>query len=391
MMTPRQRYNAIMDHSKPDRIPWAEWFDSETLWRWVYAGKINPGLIRTRPGCQGGGAFLITVDYPLFISDFPTETFGCMSTPGLFFTNDKGPIPRYMIKLVSNAENYYEVRADTGVNLRHTKHGDFSWYKMPMYTDWPVRDRKTWAEYKKRFDPTDVRRMPKDWNPSDYEELFKSFQWGPTRISFNGLYGFGAQIMGIEEWNIVFFKDPDLAHEIADFWEYFTIELFRPALDVIGKYVDTTWWWEDFAERHGPFVSRRTFEKFFLAHYKKVAEFLHKKGVSHIMIDSDGNFESILDMLVEAGIDGLWPLEVNASMDVGKLRDKYGKKLWFGGNIDKREVIVGGDRMKKEVDRKLEIAEQGGYSPGLDHLVPAEMSYESFLNYAEYVKKKLGL
>jgi hypothetical protein len=390
MMTFRQRFQSMMDFKKPDRIPWAELI-GETLWLWIYAGKIDPRQIKTRPGCPGNEEFLITLDFPISVNDFPTETFGCMNEWGLRFPNDKGPIPRYVIKELTETDDYYEVRANTGVQMRRTKHGGFSGYAMPMFTHWPVKDTKTWNEYKKRLDPEDPRRMPKDWDPIDYEEMFKSFDAGPTRITFNGLYSFGAQLMGIEDWNTVFFRNPELAHEIADYWEYFTINVFKPVLDVIGKYIDTTWWWEDFAERHGPFISRRTFEQFFLPHYKNVARFLRDKGIRHLQLDSDGNFESILDLLIEAGIDGIWPLEVNAGMDAGKLRDRYGRKLWFGGNIDKREVTAGGERMKREVDKKLEVAEQGGYAPGLDHLVPADMTYEKFTEYADYMKKKLDL
>jgi Uroporphyrinogen decarboxylase (URO-D) len=389
-MTFRQRYQAMMDFKRPDRIPWAEQI-GETLWLWMYAGKIDPRLIKTRPGCPGEDKLLMTSDFPVTIFDFPVEVFGCMNLWGLTFQNDKGPIPRYVIKNITETENLLEVRANTGVHVKHMKRGDFSGYSMPMFTDWPVRDRETWSQYKKRLDPNDPRRMPLDWDAIDYMEVFRSFDKGPTRLNFNGLYGFGAQLMGMESWNTVFFKNPELASEIADYWEYFVIELFRPVLDVLGEYVDTTWWWEDFAERHGPFVSPRTFEKFFLPHYKRVAKFLHSKGIRHIMVDSDGNFESILDLMIEAGIDGIWPLEVNAGMDAGKLGDRYGRKLWFGGNIDKREVTAGGERMKREVDKKLEVAEQGGYAPGLDHLVPADMTYEKFVEYADYMKKKLDL
>ena len=255
--------------------------------------------------------------------------------------------------------------------------------------NWPVKDKQSWEEIKKRLDPKDPLRQPKDWNPDGYVELFRDFQAGLTKISSNGLYGFGAQLMGIERWNTVFFENPELANEIADFWEYFTIELHRPYLDTLGKYIDTVHFWEDMAEKHGPFVSRRTYEKFFLPRYKRVNRFFREKGIKHTMVDTDGNIFPLLELFVEAGIDGLWPLEVAAGMDVHKVKERFGKKLWVCGNIDKMAVCTGGEKMRQEVDYKLTAAEEGGYAPGLDHLVPIQLTYERFIEYSDYVKAKL--
>jgi len=46
--------------------------------------------------------------------------------------------------------------------------------------------------------------------------------------------------------------------------------------------------------------------------------------------------------------------------------------------------------MRKEVDSKLPaLRESGGYIPGADHLIPAEMSIARFREYAEYIKRLL--
>ena len=39
------------------------------------------------------------------------------------------------------------------------------WYNMPMFVDFPVKDRETWHEYRKRLDQSDPKRYPKDWDP----------------------------------------------------------------------------------------------------------------------------------------------------------------------------------------------------------------------------------
>jgi len=119
----------------------------------------------------------------------------------------------------------------TGVVVRISKKSPYSWYTMPQYLDWPVKDRRSWEEYKERLDPHDIRRYPKDWDKDAYREMFKNYSKGPTRIMFNGFFGFGAQIMGLERFLMMFHKDPDFIHELACFWEFFTIELFKPFLE----------------------------------------------------------------------------------------------------------------------------------------------------------------
>jgi uroporphyrinogen-III decarboxylase len=97
-----------------------------------------------------------------------------------------------------------------------------------------------------------------------------------------------------------------------------------------------------------------------------------------------------LDLIVESGINGLWPLEVNAGMNALSVRKKYGDKLFLIGNLDKIELMKRGEAMRKEVDSKLPaLKELGGYIPGADHLIPAEMSIAGFREYADYVKRLL--
>jgi uroporphyrinogen decarboxylase len=108
------------------------------------------------------------------------------------------------------------------------------------------------------------------------------------------------------------------------------------------------------------------------------------------MIDSDGNIQPILPLIIESGITGHWPLEVNAGMDVRSSRKLFGKKLFLGGNFDKREIEKGGEAMRKEIDAKLPMMkETGGYLAGLDHDVPVSFTLERFKEYADYLKKQL--
>ncbi|MEM4245796.1 MAG: uroporphyrinogen decarboxylase family protein, partial [Candidatus Bathyarchaeia archaeon] len=154
--------------------------------------------------------------------------------------------------------------------------------------------------------------------------------------------------------------------------------------------IDMVYWWEDLASRHGPNISPRLYKEFFLPRYRNVTSFLRKNKIDRIMMDSDGNVTPILDLVVESGITGLWPLEVNSGMDARVLRERYGERLFLMGNLDKRELAKGGQAMRAEVDSKLPaLKEAGGYVPGADHLIHVEFSLQAFREYAEYLKAQL--
>jgi uroporphyrinogen decarboxylase len=205
-----------------------------------------------------------------------------------------------------------------------------------------------------------------------------------------GFYGFGAELMGIQDFNLSFYKDPELIRDMVSHWEYFTIESIREAVETLQDRIDLIFWWEDMASKHGPNISPKLYTEFLLPHYKNVTAFLKKNKIHRIMMDSDGNIHPILDLVIEAGINGVWPLEVNSGMDVRTLREKYGNKLFLAGNFDKREIAKGGQAMRNEINLKLPLMkETGGFIAGLDHLVHVEFTLEKFREYAEYLKKEL--
>jgi len=140
--------------------------------------------------------------------------------------------------------------------------------------------------------------------------------------------------MGIPTFNVTFYKAPELIHDMAEHWEHFIIETIRNAVETLKDRIDMVFWWEDMADKHGPCISPKLYKEFLLPHYKRVTRFLKKNNIDRIMMDSDGNINPVLDLIIEAGITGTWPLEVNSGMDAIAVKKKYGNKLFLAGNLD---------------------------------------------------------
>jgi len=387
MMTQRERIKAVIHFKKPDVLPWIENFYEETLVRWFREGLPADKVTTIEWEMSRRGLLL---NWPRVMGFDPYSYFGCYSFFGCAVPLDGGPIPRFKQRIIRENGRYAELLTETGAVLRRFKKAEYTWYSMPMFVNFPVKDRESWEEYKKRLNPKDPRRYPKDWSKDDYVEVFENYRAGNTILTFNGFYGFGAQIMGIPTFNVMFYKDPELMRDMAEYWEYFTIETIRDAVETLKDQIDLVYWWEDMAEKHGPCVSPKLYKEFFLPHYKKVTGFLGKNKIDRIVMDSDGNLNPLLDLIIEAGITGLWPLEVNSGMEAVSLKKKYGNKLFLAGNLDKRELAKGGEAMRREVDSKVPVLkEMGGYIPGVDHLVHVEFTLQRFEEYVEHLKKHL--
>jgi len=388
MMTPRERIKAVINFKKPDVLPWIEDFYDETVIRWFKEGLPADKLtVLEYVMCFRDGVFLL--NWPAVTGFDPHSYFGTQKFFGCYVPVDVGPIPRFKLRVLRENDRYLDLLTETGSIARQLKQSEYKWYNMPMFTEFPVKDRKSWEEYKKRMNPKDPRRYPKDWDSDAYIDVFENYQQGNTILSFNGFYGFGTQIMGIPIFNTMFYKNPELMNEIAEYWEYFTIETVREAVETLKDRIDMAYLFEDMAEKHGPCISPKLFREFFLPHYKNVTDFLRKNKIDRVLLDSDGNLNPLIDLIIEAGVTGLWPIEVNAGMDAISLRKKYGN-LFLVGNLDKRELAKGGEAMRKEVDSKVPVLkEMGGYIPGVDHAVHVEFTLQKFQEYAGYLQKHL--
>lgn len=386
MMTPRERIKAVINFRKPDVLPWIELFYHETLLRWFKQGLSVDKILVVEWIVSGR----LLENWPSVLGFDPYSHFGCQHMFGCCVPVDVGPIPRYKQRVIRQDNRYEELITETGAIAKRLKSAENKWYSMPMFTEFPVKDRKTWQSYKRRLNPEDPRRYPKDWHEDDYLRAFEDYEAGNTLQTLTGFYGFGAQLMGIENFNMLYYRDLELMHEMIEHWEYFTIEALRNAVETLKNRVDMVYWWEDMAERHGPCISPKIFKEVFLPHYKSVVSFFRKNKIDRIMIDSDGNLNPMLDLFVEAGITGLWPLEVNSHMNAVEIRKEFGNNLFLIGNLDKQELAKGGEAMRLECDSKIPtLKELGGYIPGVDHLVHVEFTLQKFAEYAEHLKKYL--
>jgi uroporphyrinogen decarboxylase len=139
--------------------------------------------------------------------------------------------------------------------------------------------------------------------------------------------------------------------------------------------------------RSGMIVSPRMFREFMMPYYKAlVAHVRQYPSVFGVWVDSDGDVTDLIPLLLECGVDGLSPFEVQAGMDVTQIRKAHGGLVIRGG-IDKREIAKGKEATDRELARVLPtFVETGGYVICLDHSAPPDTSLEDYLYFLQQAK-----
>ncbi len=375
-MNSRERYLATMSFQETDRYPYFElggW--AQTYERWLKEGLTEDEL----KGDWFRGE-------PKFAHLDKRE----------FIKLDMGPIPGFE-RTIEETDRYILLIDRWGEKRRGLKVGAVKRMRgskvylarlsMDQYLDFFVKNRNDFLEMKKHFDPSEPSRYPENWDELKEEWKDRGYPLYLTEnVGFGGLYFNLRRMFGTVNLSYAFYDQPKLIHEILDFMVEFFIECAGKALKEVE--VDVFNFSEDIAFKNGPLISPEVYREFFLPRHKKIVEFVRKHGVRVCKLDSDGNTELLIPLLIEAGINCHWPLEVAAGMDTAKLRKEYGKDMALIGGIDKRALAKDKKAIEEEVRKHIvPMLKTGGYIPMVDHTVPPDVPLENFLYYLELKRK----
>ncbi len=294
-------------------------------------------------------------------------------------------VPAYEPRIISEDEGTVTLRNVAGQAVKYIK--DRVEAMMPTYLGWPVKDRATWNEHKKRLDPNTPERWPLDWNA--YVQKMNG-EGEPLSLGVGSFFGYLREWVGSERILYMFYDDPGLIEDMMEQVLYLETEVIKRVLKDIK--IQRAAFWEDMAYKSGPLISPAMVRKFMMPRYKKITDLLHSYGVDVINIESDGNLNELIPLWLESGINYVSPLEVAAHNDAVAIRKKYGKDLIIGGAIDKRALIKGKEATREEVMSKVPfLLEQGGYFPAIDHSVPPDVTFENYCYYINLMREVAGL
>ena len=292
--------------------------------------------------------------------------------------------PAFEEKVLEEDKDYRLVIDSEGVTKKIFVSGSSS---IPHYLDYSLKDRDSWTKFKKKLVPG-MHRYPKDW-----KERVK--RWNdpkrdyPVGINGGSIIGTPRDWIGFENTAMMFYDDPILMQEIIETMADVVVGTIEPALKEVK--FDFAYMWEDIAFKNGPMISPDMFKQFCVPQYKRITSLLRKYGVDVIWLDCDGDINPIVPHFLEAGINGMFPLEVSCKTDPVELRKKFGKDILLFGGVNKRELARDRKAIDAEIEKLRPIVEGGGFIPHVDHRCPPDVSLDNYLYYLKRKKEVFGI
>lgn len=202
-----------------------------------------------------------------------------------------------------------------------------------------------------------------------------------VRFRISGFFWTLRELFGDEEHMYAYYDEPELLHEINEF----ILKTYLICLDKIMAWVkpEVLLIEEDLSGSGGPMISGGLFDEFVGKYYKKLIPFLKSKGAANVFIDTDGDFRMLIPNMLQAGVEGFLPVDVNAGMDIVKIREAFPHVKLIGG-FNKLKIAEGPEAIDQEFRRLQPVIRQGGYLPGADHQVAPSTSLQ---NYQYYIRR----
>jgi uroporphyrinogen decarboxylase len=367
-MTDLDRFIAHMTDTPADRVPnWELGVWPQTVERWRAEG-LDPA----------------SVNWDWFAGD---PRLGMDRKEFIGFNG--GLLPGFEYQVLADEGETEVIRDGLGRTRRALKTGTVHGGRMSMdqYLRFAVETPEDWQTLKRRLDPSTPGRLAANW--TDQVERWQRRQiplvFGPNCTTL-GFYWSARDWMGTENLSLAWYDYPAMMHDMMAHWADFQIACVAPVLE--RTTVEYVCFNEDMACKSGPLLSPQTYRTFIFPHFKRLIEFLKGHGVRWVAVDTDGDSEPLVPLLMEAEVDILWPLERASNQDPARLRRRFGPSLKLWGGVDKRELAKGRAAIDAHLRELAPLVDSGGYVPTVDHTVPPDVSWDDFRYYLE-VKQRL--
>ena len=324
-MEPRERWLAVLNHEKPDRIPMDYRATEEASRRLLdYMGLDHIGQVFEK----------LHID--------PVVTVG----------------PRYTGPPIPGDEDVFGIgyeNTDYGMGhyrnaVRHPLAGYKSVEEIEANYRWPSPD---WYDYS--VIPGQIAGKEHCVIRGGGSEPFATYKW----------------LRGVEQGYFDLVDNPEMVHYCLDKLYGLCYEMTRRTYEQIPGKILWTWVAEDVGTQEGLLVSLDHIEIFFVPRMKRMADLVHEGG-GYVFHHSDGAVrKNVPNMVEKVGIDVLDPVQwrCKGMAREGLARD-FGDRLVFHGAMDNQFTLVNGSiqDVRQEAEDNIRIlGATGGYILGPCH------------------------
>jgi hypothetical protein len=184
------------------------------------------------------------------------------------------------------------------------------------------------------------------------------------------------QTVGMESLLIKMITDPDFVEKAVSGYVNQSVSYIKAMLEAGADAIMTA---DDYCDNRGPIMGVDLFRRFILPGMRRQCEVIHKLG-GYFIKHTDGNTWDILDDLVDIGIDGWHGIQRNIGMDMGRLKNRFGRELCLFGGVNTESLINGTPELVREEVRTAiaEAGREGGLVLTCSNVVTGGTKLENF-------------
>jgi uroporphyrinogen decarboxylase len=225
----------------------------------------------------------------------------------------------------------------------------------------------------------------------DAKELYEETDYAIMADGgFKSFWELGYMLRGFEQSLLDVALNPEFTIALMDKLLEMNLKMTGRFLDAVGPYIQIFRAGDDLATQKGRLMSPASYEAILKPVYKEFFDFVKSKTDAKIFFHSCGNAVTIIDDLVEVGVDILNPVQVAAMGDMAEVKRRFGDKMVFWGGIDTQRVLPFGsvDDVEAEVKQRIrELGPGGGFVVAAVHAIQPDVSPENIIAMAEATRK----
>ena len=286
-MTSEERVLRVLQRQEPDRVPHFEW---------VVDHRVREALC---PGCKSHNDFAVQMGHDAIIVD-------------LNYKKERVAANRWL-------SEWGYVSQDTD-----EEHG--------VEVESPIKTMRDFESYTAP-DPHFSGRF------ADVEDAVQNYKGQKAVIvHLNDVFSLPRYLMGMQGLIMAIVREPELVKNLVEMSVTVNLEL---AKEVVARGVKIVYTGDDYAYNKGPFMSPKHFRELFYPGLYRVMQGYKELGL-YVIKHTDGNIWSLIDMIIDSGIDCLDPIDPQAGMDLGEVKAKYGHRVALKGNVDCAQLMTFG-------------------------------------------------
>ncbi|UCF94605.1 MAG: hypothetical protein JSW39_10745 [Desulfobacterales bacterium] len=198
-------------------------------------------------------------------------------------------------------------------------------------------------------------------------------------------------LRGFEDWYCDIALNAKVLVALCDAVLEVSLAMCQNILKEVGQEVDVVVAGDDIGAQRGLQINPEAYVKYVKPRHAEYFRRVHDLSPAKLLYHSCGSVISIMEDLIEIGVDAIHPVQVSAAgMDPHLLKKKYGDRLAFWGAVDTQQILPRGGiaDVKRAVEQCIEaMGESGGYVLAAVHNIQPDVPLENILAMFQHARE----